>query len=98
MYLVIKKTKIRHYHLHNQTLMGVMEAMVLLLIPPINIQVPSKVSMVIHSMDKVTSISTRIGNTHKGDMVVTINGVDMEEDIVINFVVCVCFLEFSFLD
>lgn len=85
--LLVKRRKIRHYHHHNQTPMAVMEVTVLPRIPLINILVPSKQdNIVIHSMDKAISISTRIGSIHKVVMEATTNGVDMEEDIVINFV------------
>lgn len=98
--LVAKKTKTLHCHHHSQIPMGVMEVTALRPMLLINIQVPSKASMVTRSMDKAINISIRIGSIPKVDMAVTISGVDMAEDIAISFFsVCVFrFLEFSFLD
>lgn len=84
--LTAKKTKILHCHQCPQIPMEVTEVMVhhrpMLLI---NIQVPSRASMVTRSMDKVISISTKIGSIPKVDMAVIISGVDMAEDIATSF-------------
>lgn len=82
--------------------MGVTEVMVphrpMLLI---NIQVPNRASMVTRSMDKVISISTKIGSIPRVDMAVITNGVATEVDIATSFFLqCVCVfwcLEFIFI-
>lgn len=78
-----KRTKIPLCHHRNQTHTVLMEVMERLRTHRINMPARNRASTVIHSMAKVISISIRIGSIHRVVTVVTINGVDMEEDTAI---------------